>query len=134
MSVVRAVTLSVMTAMTHAPMVRDPARDLYDHAAGLLASARALEAAARAPGASAALGPTLACVEASLEALAQDAEHLSEHALGERSQDADRDVLATRGEAEQRFTLLVAALADARVACAASRTSAGLVLHAGRSR
>jgi hypothetical protein len=59
---------------------RDPAQALYEHAAGLLASAGALRAAAHEPGTAAALGPTLACVEASLDALADVAEQLRNHA------------------------------------------------------
>lgn len=49
---------------------RDPAQTLYEQAAGLLATAQALEAATQAPGAVAAAAPTLACVETSLAALA----------------------------------------------------------------
>ena len=48
---------------------RDPAHALYEHAAGLLASAQSLQVAAQASGAVAATAPTLACVEASLSAL-----------------------------------------------------------------
>jgi hypothetical protein len=48
---------------------RDPAHELYEHAAGLLESAQSLHAAAQAPGAVAATAPTLACLEASLSAL-----------------------------------------------------------------
>ncbi|HEX6020517.1 MAG TPA: hypothetical protein VFZ00_00885 [Solirubrobacter sp.] len=48
---------------------RDPAHELYEHAAGLLESAQSLQVAARAPGAVAATAPTLACLEASLSAL-----------------------------------------------------------------
>jgi hypothetical protein len=51
------------------PGGRDPAHALYEHAAGLLASAQALEAATQASGAVAATAPTLACVETSLSAL-----------------------------------------------------------------
>jgi hypothetical protein len=48
---------------------RDPAHALYEHAAGLLASAQSLQASAQAPGAVAAPAPTLACLDASLSAL-----------------------------------------------------------------
>jgi hypothetical protein len=48
---------------------RDPAHALYEHAAGVLASAQSLQAAAQASGAVAATAPTLACLEASLSAL-----------------------------------------------------------------
>jgi len=60
---------------------RDPAHALYEHAAGLLATAQALEAATRASGAVAAVAPTLACLESSLAALASAAERLRSHAL-----------------------------------------------------
>jgi GTP cyclohydrolase IA len=60
---------------------RGAAHVAYDHAAALLASAQALEAAARASGAIPALAPTLACIEASLEALALTAERLRGHTL-----------------------------------------------------
>ena len=60
---------------------RDPAHHLYAHAAGVLASAQALEASADDPGTVAALAPTLACVETSLAALAQATSRLRVHAL-----------------------------------------------------
>src|SRR3954464_5871295 len=49
---------------------RDPARVLYEHAAGLLGTAHALEAATHASGATTVVAPTLACLETSLIALA----------------------------------------------------------------
>ena len=60
---------------------RDPAHELYDHAAGLLATAQALEAATRQSDAVAAAAPTLACIEASLVALGDAVESLSRSAL-----------------------------------------------------
>jgi hypothetical protein len=60
---------------------RDPAHVAYDHAAAMLASARALEAATRDPGAVPALAPTLACLDASLDALSATVERLRTHAL-----------------------------------------------------
>jgi hypothetical protein len=60
---------------------RDPAHDLYAHAAGVLANAQALEAATEAPATVAALAPTLACVETSLAALAQATSRLRAHTL-----------------------------------------------------
>src|SRR3954449_5996440 len=60
---------------------RDPAHELYDHAAGLLATAQALEAATHAPDAVAATTPTLACVETSLVALGDAVERLSRSTL-----------------------------------------------------
>jgi hypothetical protein len=53
-----------------------PAVALYEHAAALLAVAGALQAAADEPSVGAALSPTLACLEATLEALAGSAERL----------------------------------------------------------
>lgn len=59
----------------------DPAHELYAHAAGVLASAQAVDAGSHAPGAVAAIAPTLACLETSLSALAGATERLREHAL-----------------------------------------------------
>jgi small-conductance mechanosensitive channel len=53
---------------------RDPAHELYEHAAGVLASAQALEAATHADGAVAAVSPTLTCLETALAALAEATE------------------------------------------------------------
>jgi hypothetical protein len=53
----------------------------YDHAAALLASARALEVATRDAGAVPALAPTLACLDVSLDALAAAVERLRTHTL-----------------------------------------------------
>ena len=95
-----------MTAMTRRPMLvapfrfdaaagnpvreagPDPAHALYGQAAGLLASAGALHAAAHAPGAATALGPTLACLEASLDALAAVAKLLGDQAVEPTSESA----------------------------------------------
>lgn len=60
---------------------RDRAHALYDEAAGLLATAHALEAAAREPEVVAALAPTLACIETSLGALRSVSEQLRDQAL-----------------------------------------------------
>jgi hypothetical protein len=60
---------------------RDPAHELYDHAAGLLATAQALEAATRQSDAVAAVAPTMACIETSLVALGDAVESLSRSAL-----------------------------------------------------
>jgi hypothetical protein len=64
---------------------RDPAHALYEHAAGLLASAQSLQASAQAPGAVAATAPTLACVQASLSALSGTIEELRGHVLARLS-------------------------------------------------
>jgi hypothetical protein len=77
---------------------RAPAHALYDEAARLLASAHALDAATRAPGTVAALAPTLACVEASVEALARAIGQLRDHAL----QRLSAPVLPARGMRRRR--------------------------------
>src|SRR3954451_4382797 len=69
-------------ARAHAPPDgRDPAHELYEHAAGLLAAAQALEVAADAPGSIAAVAPTLTCMQTSLVALAGTVERLRGHTL-----------------------------------------------------
>ena len=74
--------LSLRAADTHSPTGgRDPAHELYEHAAGLLATAQALEAATHAPGSIAAVAPTLTCVQSSLVALAGAVDRLRGHAL-----------------------------------------------------
>jgi hypothetical protein len=90
---------------------------LYEHAAGLLAVAGALHAASHEPGASAALSPTLACLEASLEALAGAAEQLGIHAAEQVSDGGASPVDATvaRADVRQRFRRVVDALQSARV-------------------
>jgi hypothetical protein len=89
-----------MTAMTNATTgsfprsaalsddLEAPAVALYEHAAALLAVAGALQAAADEPSVGAALSPTLACLEATLEALAGSAERLGLHAV-EQISDGD---------------------------------------------
>ena len=141
-----------MTAMTRGPMLvapfrfdasagnpvreaePDPAHALYGHAAGLLASAGSLQAAAHAPGAAAALGPTLACLEASLDALAAVARLLGDQAVEPTSETAA--VRAEPGlpssEVEQRFRHLIDALEGSRVACAYARIAVGPVQSCAR--
>jgi hypothetical protein len=141
-----------MTAMTRRPMpvvpVRsdadggspareagpEPAHALYGHAAGLLASAGALEAAAHAPGAAAAVGPTLACLEASLDALAAVAGLLGEQAGEPTSQTAGvRTAPGLSGsEVDRRFRHLIGALERSRVACAYARVAVGPVQSCAR--
>src|SRR3954464_10043291 len=60
---------------------RDPAHELYEHAAGLLATAQALEAATHAPGSIAAVAPTLTCLQSSLVALAGAVDRLRGHGV-----------------------------------------------------
>jgi hypothetical protein len=113
---------------------RDPAEALYEHAAGLLASAGALRAAAHEPGTAAALGPTLACVEASLDALASVAEQLRNHAVERRSgTGAVRHATGLAGsEVEERFRDLIDALESSRAACAYARVAVGPVQSCAR--
>jgi hypothetical protein len=130
-------TMLDMTAMAHVSASADPARlepgrgvrdhgaegdpgqRLFEHAASLLASAAAFEAAAHVPGTSVALGPALACVEASLEALADGVDQLNE---------GTQDHLAASGvpaqaEASRRFGGLADALRACRIECAETRMS-----------
>jgi hypothetical protein len=112
----------------------DPAHALYGHAAGLLASAGALQAAAHAPGAAAALGPTLACLESSLDALAAVAKLLGDQAVEPISESAAvRTEPGLAGsEVEQRFRHLIGALEASRVACAYARVAVGPVQSCAR--
>jgi hypothetical protein len=111
----------VMTPpMTHAPVDidrppeggRDPAHVAYDHAAALLASAQALEVASRAPGAVSAIAPMLACLEASLDALARSLEPLRSHALQRLSDPVlpGEDLRPHRAEIAADLARLAAAL------------------------
>jgi hypothetical protein len=104
-----------------------PAHELFGQAASLLATARALEVASRAPDTAAAVQPTLACLESSLEALTQAAGHLADQV---RRGHVDGARVAARGEAEQRFAQLAAALTDARAASGAARIAAGTATRA----
>jgi hypothetical protein len=121
-------TTDPASPFTHAGDVRElPRVALYEHAAGLLAVAGALQAAAHQPGAAAALSPTLACLEASLEALADAADRLGVHAV-EHLFDADSSPAESpvaRAEAQQRFKSVVDALQRARAECAFARVAVG---------
>jgi hypothetical protein len=107
----------------------DPAKLLYEHAAGLLASAGGFDAASRTPGVGAALGPALACLEASLYSLAGAAEHLSARAR-ERPDGGDLkhslNAPVARG-VNQRFRDLVNAIEAAQSACGYARDALGPV-------
>src|SRR6478752_7996639 len=82
MTLMTAFTPIIDDARTHGTTGgRDPAHELYEHAASLLSTAQALEAATHDPGVVAAVAPTLACFEASLTALAAATERLRRHAL-----------------------------------------------------
>jgi hypothetical protein len=115
-----------MTPITHDPTetVRQPGTAVFEHAAVLLASAQALEATAGEPGAEAALGPMLACLELSFDALAHVVEQFRGDALEPVVRSAtDREVRSAFAEAVQRFGALVALLADCRDACVLARSS-----------
>jgi hypothetical protein len=94
---------------------RDPAHTLYDEAARLLATAQALDAATHAPGAVAALAPTLACMEASAEALARAIGRLRDHALQRLSEPVlpARGLRQRRGEIARSFDRLESTLEHA---------------------
>jgi hypothetical protein len=94
---------------------RDPAHELYEHAAGLLAAAHALEAAAHAPGAVAAISPTLACLEAALGALAETTERLRGQALERLSEPMlpNEDLRAQRAEIALHLERLAGVLEQA---------------------
>jgi hypothetical protein len=126
-------TMLDMTAMAHVSVSANPTRleagrgvrrhgaegdsgqQLFEHAARLLASAAAFEAAAHIPGTSVALGPTLACLVASLEALADGVDQLN---------DGSRDHLAASGA-----HALADALRSCRIACADTRTSVAAAIR-----
>ena len=115
-----------MVAMTHdsTGTARQPGSAVFEHAAVLLASAQALEAAAGEPGAEAAVGPMLACLDLSFNALAQAVEQLRGDTLEPLARSAtDRELRSASAEAAQRFGALVAVLADCRDACDMARRS-----------
>jgi hypothetical protein len=110
---------------------RDPAHELYEHAAGLLTTAQALEAAARVPGAVAALGPTLACWDASLMALAGAAERLRGHALERLTEPvlATENLRAQRADLALQLERLAGVLQQGSLTCARTRDSIEPVLR-----
>ncbi len=104
---------------------RDPAHELYEHAAGLLKTAQALEAATREPGAVVAVAATLACFEASLVALAGATDRLRGHAL-ERLTDpvlATENLRAHRADIASHLERLAGVLEQSSLACADARDS-----------
>jgi hypothetical protein len=109
---------------------RDPAHELYEHAAGLLTTAQALEAATRAPGAVAAVAPTLACWEASLVALAGAAERLRRHALERLTEPAiaTESLRAERADIALQLERLAGVLEQGSLACTRARDSIEPVL------
>ena len=109
---------------------RDPAHELYEHAAGLLTTAHALEAATREPGAVAAVAPTLACLEASLVALAGATERLRRHALERLTEPvlATENLRAHRAEVALHLERLAGVLEQGSLACTRARDSIEPVL------
>jgi hypothetical protein len=114
-----ALTIPTQATARHRPAPdsggRDPAHELYEHAAGLLASAQALEAATRAHGAVGAVSPTLACLETALTALADATERLRGQAL-ERLSDPvlpNEDLRAQRAEIALHLERLAGVLEQA---------------------
>jgi hypothetical protein len=115
-----------MTSTTHdsTETTRQPGTAVFEHAAVLLASAQALEAAAGEPGAETALGPMLACLDLSLDALTHAVEQLRSNALEPVARsEPDREIRFAVTEAAQQFGALVAVLADCRDACILARSS-----------
>jgi hypothetical protein len=109
---------------------RDPAHELYEHAAGLLTTAQALDAATREPGAVAAVGPTLACWEASLVARASATERLRRHALERLTEPvlAAEDLRARRAELALQMERLAGVLEQGSLACTQARDAIEPVL------
>ena len=130
-----AVTLCPDAAAANPPAEqRDPAHALYEQAAGMLASAGALRAAAHTPGTAAALGPTLACLEAALDALADVADRLRNQAVLPDVETGAwrREATSIGSEVEQRFRELIDSLESSRLACAYARVTVGPVQSCAR--
>ena len=111
----------------------DAARSLHEHAAGVLASAGALQAAARTSGSASAIGPTLACLEASFDSLAGVAKHLGDHATGHRRGEmVPTTTVPAEWEIEHRFRDLITAVREAQIACGHARDAVGPVRSCAR--
>ena len=104
---------------------RDPAHALYEHAAGLLASAQSLQAATHASGAVAATAPTLACVEASLAALSSAIEGLRGHVLARLTDPVlpGDDLRPQRADVALALERLAGVLDQGELACERARDS-----------
>ena len=116
---VRGASLQCMTTSTSRPMLagRQPARAVYEHAAGVLAAARGLEAESRDPEAAAAIAPTLACIEAALEAVAEATARLGDHVVERYAEPhSTRSAGAVRA-----FQRLHGSLAESSAACLRAR-------------
>ncbi len=117
-----ALTLPIEATARHRPQRdsavtggRDPAHELYEHAAGLLASAQALEAATHSRGAVVAVSPTLACLEAALAALADATERLRAQALERLTEPVlpNEDLRAQRADVALQLERLAGVLEQA---------------------
>jgi hypothetical protein len=104
---------------------RDPARTLYQHAAGLLAAAQSLEAATLASGAEAATPPTLACVETTLAALAAAVGRLRGHTVARLSEPVfpGEDPRPQRAEIALQLERLAGMLDQSSFACGHARAA-----------
>ena len=104
---------------------RDPAHTLYQHAAGLLASAMSLEAATQASGAEAATSPTLACVETTLAALATAVGRLRGQTLARLSEPVlpGEDLRPQRAEIALALERLAGMLDQSSFACGHARAA-----------
>src|SRR4051812_24673340 len=102
---------------------RDPAHELYDYAAGLLATAQALEAATHPPDAVAAIAPTLACIETALFALNGAVERLRRGALQRLAAPVltTDDLRPLRADVSLRMERLAGILEQCSLECATAR-------------
>jgi hypothetical protein len=125
-------SLESMTPLTHRPMLtrRAPATSLYEHAAGVLAAARGLEAESRDPEAAPAIGPTLACIEAALDAVAEATTRLGDHVV-ERCGEPDSASSAASADAVDAFRRLRASLERSSAACLHARAATHSVSEDG---
>jgi hypothetical protein len=98
---------------------------LYEHAAGLLASAQSLEAATQEAGAVSATTATLACVETSLAALASAIGRLRGHALERLSEPVlpSGDLRPQRAEIALALERLAGVLDQGSFACGRARSA-----------
>jgi hypothetical protein len=131
MTLVTAFTPAINDGGTHdATAGRDPAHELYEHAASLLTTAQALEAATHDAGAVGAVAPTLACWEASLSALATATARLRRHALERLTEPVlvTENLRANRAEVAMQLERLAGMLDQSSLACAKARDSLDPVL------
>jgi hypothetical protein len=107
---------------------RDPANELYDEACALVAAAQGLRAAAGPRRSAPAIAPSLGCVEASLEALADAVTAMQAATLAPDGRSArgavDQEVLKLRAS----FAQLARDLSASQSSCAAVRELVGPVL------